>query len=202
MSNQKYRSELLRRVHEPHVTRINALVEELRGQGRGSVPYVAPTYGGVKAEALFIFRDPGPATQKSCMLCHQNDDQSAQRFSEWLAEAGIHPDRVLTWNAYPWYINGDPSEEQLNASLASLDRLLILLTGLKVVVLCGRPAQNVWSLLMERDPHRKRPVCVLHAPHTSHMGLLNYEGRGYRENIAFAKQQFAKVAEIIGSSTT
>lgn len=93
----------------PHVAPINLLVDELREEGRGWVPYVAPIYGGVKARMLSILRDPGPMTDSSGkgsgFLCLENDDSAAERFATLLHEAGLTPDAMVPWNAHPWYIN-------------------------------------------------------------------------------------------------
>ena len=39
----------------PHVAPINALVDELRRERRGWVPYIAPVYGGVESRMLAFF---------------------------------------------------------------------------------------------------------------------------------------------------
>ena len=49
----------------------------------------------------------------SGFLCLENDDAAAERFAALLAEAGIEPDRMIPWNAYPWYINRKPNAAEL-----------------------------------------------------------------------------------------
>jgi len=64
-----------------HIRPVNDLVEDLRAQGRGFVPYVAPLHGGVESRMLSILRDPGPATRDgvgSGFLCIENDDPAAE----------------------------------------------------------------------------------------------------------------------------
>ena len=113
-------------VRLPHIAPINALVDELREEGRGWVPYVAPLYGGINAELLSILRDPGPMTHAdtkgSGFLCLENDDAAAERFATLVAEAGIAPERMVPWNAYPWYINRKPNASELAAGLEPLRR--------------------------------------------------------------------------------
>jgi len=132
----------------PHVAPINALIDELREQGRGWVPYVAPIYGGVEAEMLSVLRDPGPMTNAagngSGFLCLENDDPAAELFATLLADSGIAPSQMTPWNAYPWYINRKPSAAELAAGLHPLRRLLGLLPRLRVVMLNGSDAQSLW----------------------------------------------------------
>ena len=40
--------------YDAHITPINRLVDVLRGAERGSVPYVAPMYGGINARLLSV----------------------------------------------------------------------------------------------------------------------------------------------------
>jgi hypothetical protein len=64
-------------------------VDELRSEGRGWAPYVAPIYGGVNARLLSVLRDPGPMTDPTArgsgFLCLENDDPAAERFATLLA---------------------------------------------------------------------------------------------------------------------
>ena len=66
---------------DPHVAHINSLVDILRQDANGRIPYVAPFYGGTASEVLFIFQDPGPETDDSAagsgFLCSENDDPPA-----------------------------------------------------------------------------------------------------------------------------
>jgi hypothetical protein len=55
MSDPQFRQQQRDGVRAPHVTPINALVDELNDpSGRGWVPYVSPGYGGVDARILNI----------------------------------------------------------------------------------------------------------------------------------------------------
>src|ERR1700751_2936908 len=100
MPYRRMREPAFRRSQEegiwsPHVAPINALVDQLRAEGRGWVPYVAPIYGGIEARMLSILRDPGPMTNAadggSGFLCLENDDPAAELFATLLAAAGITP---------------------------------------------------------------------------------------------------------------
>jgi hypothetical protein len=150
------REESFRRSQEEglrlaHIAPLNALVDDLRTEGRGWVPYLAPMYGGVEAEMLAILRDPGPMTDSSergsGFLCLENDDPAAELYASLLDEAGIAPSRMVAWNAYPWYINRKPTSAELAIGVGPLKRLLDRLPRLRVVLLHGGDAQAMWLKL-------------------------------------------------------
>lgn len=89
MRDPRFREAQTGGIRLPHVAPINDLVDDLRTEGRGWVPYVAPMYGGVDAEMLSVFRDPGPMTNDlsgrgSGFLCLENDDPAAEWFATLL----------------------------------------------------------------------------------------------------------------------
>jgi hypothetical protein len=156
----------------PHVAPVNALVDELiEPSGRGWVPYVAPSYGGVNARVLNIHRDPGPKTHSqyggSGFLCVENDDASAERFATLLDGAGMPVSETLSWNAYPWYVNRLPRAAELEAGVEPLRRLLGLLARLRVVMLHGGSAQDGWRRLARRHPDLALRFEVVPTYHTS-----------------------------------
>ena len=108
-SSRPYRDDLFRRRYEPHVARINKLVDRLRAEHpERFIPYVAPTYGGENARVLALLQDPGPKTNPenmngSGMLCIENVDGSAERYKMYLAKYGIDVCDIQAWNAFPWY---------------------------------------------------------------------------------------------------
>jgi hypothetical protein len=185
----------------PHIAPINALVDELREEGRGWVPYVAPLYGGVEAEMLSILRDPGPMTnpkQKgSGFLCLENDDPAAARFATLLAEAVIAPDRMIPWNAYPWYINAPPNAAQRAMGIDPLRRLLALLPRLRVVMLNGGEAKSLWLKFRKRYPAEAERYDVLPTYHTSNQAF--FAPREVREvRMAQLRETFASAAALLG----
>jgi hypothetical protein len=58
-----FRDGKLRRVHDPHVAPLNALVVAWRQEGR-DVPRVDPDLGGVYSRILFLHESPGPASSE------------------------------------------------------------------------------------------------------------------------------------------
>jgi len=160
----------------PHVAPFNDLVDELRDcDGRGWMPYVAPLYGGVNAEMINIFRDPGPGTNPalrgSGFLCLENDDPAAERLAMLLDEVGISAHRLMPWNAYPWYINRKPQAAEIDAGLCPLCRVLRLVPRLKVVMLNGQESHSLWKKLVKRHPTEVPDVRVIPTYHASNQAF-------------------------------
>lgn len=187
----------------PHVRPINELVDQLREQGRGWMPYIAPLYGGVEAEMLSILRDPGPMTNAaldgSGFLCLENDDPAAELFAKLLAEAGIAPSRMTPWNAYPWYINRKPNTAELTAGLDPLRRLLGLLPRLRVVMLNGGDAQTLWRKFAAAQPQTAASYLVLPTYHTARQAFIGTaDVRAAR--MADLRAKFAMAGELLSAS--
>lgn len=178
MSDPAYRRSQEDGIRLPHVARINALVDKLRDQdGRGWVPYLAPVFGGIDAEMLHVFRDPGPMTNRdlggSGLLCLENDDPAAERFANLLNEAGIDASSVTVWNSYPWYINRKPNAAELDAGVEPLRQLLeIPLARLRVVMLNGGEAKVLWRKFAKRYAARAREFVVLSTYHTGNQAFI------------------------------
>jgi len=168
MACPAFRADQHARRHEAHIKPINDLVDELFRVGNRFIPYVAPLYGGINAEVLTILQDPGPKTQSdagSGMLCAENDDPTAELFSNCLDAAGLDVARTIPWNAYPWYINKSPTASQLNAGLIPLRRLLDLLCKVRVVILMGRKAEDSWKRFCKcygTESSRYKEIRTLH----------------------------------------
>jgi hypothetical protein len=190
MSDSSYRDEQWANRYAPHVAPINRLVDNLGTQvDAGPPPYVAPMYRGVHAPVLAVLRDPGPkagGARGSGFLSVENDDQTAERQCRFFAEAGLDPADVVPWNAYPWYINSEPTTAQLAAGTEPLGRLIELMPQLRVVLLLGNDAQYGWRLFTSRYPAlvRYRGLTVLPTYHPSRRALQhpNADERTRRED--------------------
>jgi hypothetical protein len=187
----------------PNVAPINALVDELREQGRGWVPYVAPIYGGVDAEMLSVLRDPGTMTDSSGkgsgFLCLENDDAAAELFATLLAEARISPAQTTPWNAYPWYINRKPHAAELEAGIEPLRRLLGVMPRLRVVMLNGGDAQNIWRRFERTHPQLAASYSALPTYHTSRQAFIGT--RDVREaRMVQLKATFAHAAQLLSDT--
>ncbi|GAA3025679.1 hypothetical protein GCM10010528_04470 [Gordonia defluvii] len=201
-SDPKFVDDQLERRYEPHIEPFNRLVDELRTDGEW-LPYVAPLYGGVNAELLAIFQDPGPKTQAdkgSGMLCVENDDPSAERHYNFLAEAGIAHDQLMVWNTYPWYINRKPTTSEIDRGLEPLRRVITLCPNLKVVMPHGGAAQAAWRRFKLRNPAAVRGIVTVESYHTSRQALWHKDPaiRGQREQKL--ADDFALTASILNRS--
>ena len=156
-------------------------------------------FRSTEALALFIFQDPGPATHEvggSQLLCHQNDDPSAERFSRLLDASGISPAVIVTWNAYPWYVHGtNVTTTQRDAAQPALEELLGLLPQLEVIVPCGAIARRAWRRFAARHPHRRYKI--FETLHTSCRGITN----GYRhrtaEGEAIVREHYQEIGRLL-----
>jgi hypothetical protein len=177
MRDPQFRKQQEDDLRAPHIAPVNGLVDELTDPaGRGWVPYVAPSYGGVNARVLNILRDPGPKTHSqhggSGFLCTENDDASAERFATLLDAAGIPVSETLSWNAYPWYINRSPRAAELEAGVEPLQRLIRLLPRLQIVMLHGGSAQDGWRRLARRHPDLALRLEIVPTFHTSNQAFI------------------------------
>jgi len=169
---------------------INELVKEISKQNEGNAPFVDPDYGGVNSEVLLLLSDPGPKTQVfeagSWMLSFQNDDPGAERICRITQEVGLNPNRCISWNAYPWYINKAPTTGQIHEGLAPLKALFDLLGSLRVVIAMGGNAQRSVELLRARHACVERAT-FLETVHSSSRGVT----RGGRQKARVGEQQLA-----------
>jgi hypothetical protein len=149
---------------------------------------------------LHIMRDPGPMTHAelagSGFLCLENDDDTAVRFASLLTEAGLDPSDDVPWNAYPWYINRRPGAAECAAGVEPLRRLLGLLPRVRVVMLNGGEAKDVWRRLARAHPKVAGRYAVLPTYHTSKQAFLGT--RDVREaRLADLRAKFAEAACLI-----
>lgn len=160
-----------------HVAPLNRYVDELgTHDAAGSPPYIAPMYYGVNARALLVSRDPGPKAggeRGSGFLCIENDDSSAERMWMFARDAGVDVRHLIPWNAYPWYINADPTRAQLEAGLPPLRQVMSLLPDLRVVAFFGLAAHRQARNFIKADPEltTTRAIPILTTYHTSRRAL-------------------------------
>jgi hypothetical protein len=205
MAEAAFREAEWRHPYDKHVEPINRLVDTLREAGRGWLPYVAPMYGGTGARLLSLFRDPGPKTQAeggSGFLSVENDDASAETLSRYFSETGIDVKDVVTWNAYPWYINRAPNAAELRAGLEPLYRLLDLLPNLRVVMLHGVTARQAWRFLERAYPRvvEQRSLRVLPTFHTSRQAFWHRDPAVRQSRRAHLAAAFAEAARVLSAN--
>jgi hypothetical protein len=177
MRDKDFRDDQWARRYTGKVERINRFIDELGAKDdAGHPPYIPPMCGGVDAVALSISRDPGPkagGTKGSGFLSIENDDPSAERMGQFFDEAGIDYAEVVGWNAYPWYINSDPTTDQLLAGVEPLRDLIGLMPRLRVVLVHGTAAGKGWKLFLRENRNliERRGIVWLSTYHTSRQAL-------------------------------
>ena len=92
---------------------------------------------------------------------------------QFFDEAGIDYAEVVPWNAYPWYINSDPTTDQLLAGAEALRDLIGVMPRLRVVIVHGTAADKGWKLFLRenRDLIERRGIVWLSTYHTSRQAL-------------------------------
>ncbi|WP_250005689.1 uracil-DNA glycosylase [Actinoplanes sp. M2I2] len=199
MAEQDYRQDQERNRYARHVRPVNELVDRLSGGERGWMPQVAPAHGGVDAVVLSVLRDPGPMTQVgkgSGFLSIENDDPTAEQQCVAFAQVGLRAADITPWNAYPWYINRKPDAAQLEAGVQPLVQLLNILSSIKVVLLQGGDARDVWRRLTRKHPGsaEERHLVVIETYHPGRQALWSPDPQiraQRRENRELAYQQTA-----------
>ncbi|MFP4514281.1 MAG: uracil-DNA glycosylase [Acidimicrobiales bacterium] len=187
MREPDFRAEQWSRRFDAHVAPINQLVDDLIEEREGSwMPYVAPLHGGVDAEVLLLYQDPGPMTSTelggSGFLCSEDDDPSAELLADCLDAAGVEPARVVPWNSFPWFRSDQAglSAAELVAGLDPLHRLLDGLPKVHTVVAHGTVAVESWRRFEKRFPDVAARYRALSTFHTSGRGVT----RGGRQSRA------------------
>lgn len=174
MADPAFRRAQEEQLHLPHIAPITSLVDDLRKDGEWA-PYVAPLHGGIHARMMTLLRDPGPMTRQgtgSGMLCTENNDQTAAKQCELMAEAGLTAADLTPWNAYPWYINRPPTKRELRRGAGVISSIVALMPELRVVLLTGRDAQAAWDLAAQHDSTlRSGRFAVLRTFHASVQAL-------------------------------
>ena len=169
MADASFRHRMADYASNDRVGPLNRWISTLCDQHRW-MPRIAPTYGGVEAEVLFLLQDPGPGTAQasaSGFLSHQNDDDASELLAHCLDHADLPACRTTAWNAYPWYRSEDagrPSAAEVGTALPVLADLLDRLPRVRVVVPMGPVAQEAWSRFAEQHPVRANAYVRVDAP--------------------------------------
>jgi uracil-DNA glycosylase len=191
----------LQRIDEPHVAPLNSWVRALRLRmgPEAIVPWFDPGDGGVEAKILWLLEAPGPkATVErggSGFISCDNNDGTAQNTFETRAEAGVVRKDVVHWNAIPCYLGTNTKiRARTRGDMAEagplLAELLDLLPALRVVILGGGAAQELWA---GHGPTGAR-LTVIECPHPSPMNVNTRPGN--REAIVDA---WARAGRIVGA---
>jgi hypothetical protein len=144
------------RLWEPHVAPLVDLADRIaaaRGLRRGKVPYPDPIFGGVDAEALVLLQNPflgdDFGSGGSGLVSLENPELVAHELWRVYDQVGLEPSYVVHWNAVPWFCGVSygavPSTEDRVAAQPYLGPFLELLPNLRVVLLFGHVAEEMWA---------------------------------------------------------
>lgn len=182
MADRTFRDEQWEGRYDEHVAPLNHLVDRLPTHDAPSLPpYVPPHYRPDRATMIGLLSDPGPmagGVRGSGFISYRNDDQTAERLGRFSAEAGVDPDTVIPWNAYPWFSHEvrrgkAPTVAMVREGLGPLRAVLDLVPAAQGLVAFGRVAARSVAELQRSDPGflRARRVRVLDTYHPSRQAL-------------------------------
>jgi hypothetical protein len=147
----------------PRIAPLSKLVDALRRETGGHVPWIDPFCAGIEAQILAVLLRPGPlGAMATNFLSLANQDQTAKNTIEVLTQANISYRQLLFWNAIPW--SGQREEKITSAMIqrgaSMFDRLLQLLPVLRCVILVGGDAQRIETFV--NWPPAVRPLKCAH----------------------------------------
>ncbi len=188
---------------EAHVAPINKFVAQLQDRdGRGWMPEIPPTCGGVRARVLTVLRDPGKYTLRSGLLSIENRDPTTTAQMALFDKFGIPYCDVLPWNAYPWYIDRKPAKQELDAGAVVLADLVDLAPHLRVVLLQGNEAAAAWDRVVRSRPRlvEQRGLEVLKCIHPSPQALWTNDATQREARKLKQQRAYERVAKILAIS--
>ncbi|MGW5382275.1 uracil-DNA glycosylase [Nocardia sp. NPDC003963] len=203
MRDPEYRRTQYAQIYDSHIEPINRLVDRLREESGAWVPHVAPIYGGTGARVLAVFRDPGPTTQQdsgSGMLSLENDDPSAERHLGLVENSGLAATDLISWNAYPWYINRTPTGVEIDRGAEAMQRLIELLPELVVVVVHGKDAQTAWRRFVRSGRSAGRQLDVVTTYHTSRQAFRTSDPDERARREKKLVDDYARVAALLADA--
>jgi hypothetical protein len=178
--------------YPPHVLPLMDFVRRLRAQGL-SMPSVDPKGGGIFAKVLFLQDTAGPNAVGTGVITQDNPDPTARNMKRTLDEAGFLRSDVVLWNVVPHYVstldqnrNGTPA--QIRAAIPYTQAFIDELKSLKVVVFCGRNAQQARK-------HHLRFSAGVHQLETFHLADRSYSHLDQREDI---QATFKRAYDLLG----
>lgn len=186
----------------PHVAPVNQLVDALIVERPGAwMPYVAAYHGGIDAEIVLLYQDPGPMTVTanggSGFIGCENDDPTAELLAVCLDDAEVTQRQVIPWNSYPWFL---PDQKGVSATrrregLDPLQRLLALLPAVHTVVTGGAVAHDTWDRLAKANPSLTSSYRALSTFHTSRRGITNGGQQSRQDGIAHVVDTLREAAD-------
>jgi hypothetical protein len=115
-------------------------------------------------------------------LCIENPNPTAANIKQLVQDAGIRPEDMLPWNAYPWFTEHERvSAAELELGIEPWLHLMALLPALRVIMLLGVSAQDGWKRLLKRQPElASRPGLLVIRSYSPGPGALRGADRQER----------------------
>jgi hypothetical protein len=132
---QRRRLAMLNLPHMAPLTRYIGETKQVESTER-FIPNFDPCDGGIYAKSLFLLDSPDQATVASGFVSRNNMDYASKNLCVLLKRAGIDRCNTLIWNLTPWML-ADNEEPITDRAFLSLERLIKLLSQLRVVILIG-----------------------------------------------------------------
>ena len=176
-------------LHEPHISKLTQLVEQIRkAEQNFSVPWFDPMGGGVNAKVLLLLQDPSDTAQNGTgFISPDNPYPTAYNTTNFRDKADLIPQELIHWNIIPWKMERGFGIE-LNRASSYLCKLLHLLPNLKIIVCMGKNSEKGWNQIKPDNPCKKgwirinndelncRNLIVLSCPHPSNQGIGGANG--------------------------
>jgi hypothetical protein len=192
MSDPTVRASKHERRYAENVRPLNEYVDELRNRpSRAATPYVDPDCGGVNAQLLFLLQDPSATAENAEFISWDNDDPTAAMCAEMFDRHGIERRLAVPWNAVPW--PSSLAKADRNGGRAALARVLTMLPDVRVAMVLGGTARDVWKELAASDA-RARSIRAVNGPHPAGRGLTNGGRQTKAEGLVALDKAFADAA--------
>jgi len=159
LKSQDAISERIQLLNQPHMVKLNELVERLRLKHPDCfVPDFDPLDGGINSEVLFLLEKPGRKTDKryggSGFISRDNNDSTAKATKLFLEEADIDRNKTILWNLIPtWNRTRNINKEETVLGFKYFEELLSILNQVKVIVLVGNKAQKARKFIDTKKYH-------------------------------------------------
>ena len=179
LGNREERVARIGLLEKPHVAPLTDFVRTLRAEMGPdyAIPYFDPLDGGVQASILYLLEAPGARAVQSGFISRNNPDETAKNFFLLNQDAGLPRTITVTWNIVPWYIGTGKkirpagTIDIMNGS-QSLERILALLSKLRIVVFIGAKAAKARTRVAAVRPD----VYRMEAPHPSPLFVNHASG--------------------------
>ena len=146
--------QLWNRRFDPNVAEINNLCDSLKDLKPGTeVPYMDPMHDVDQCKIISLYSNTGSAAASGFISA--GDEDAATRMLGVYWQSGLRPEYVMPWNAYPWFVPGEPNgrltKEQIAEGVKPLLRFLALVPRASAIVAHGTEAQRLAAAFLKTE---------------------------------------------------